>query len=119
MARKKDRAMDQDLVQTVAQGCSGVFSGWFEPAFVLMDWDSESHLERFVSAFEQMSRRVSADSAADLLGEETQSKGQGVPLAIVARLRHVAMVSNPQSPGLLGAAVDWDLTKSAGLRIQF
>ena len=119
MARKKDRAMDQDLVQTMAQGCSGVFSGCVEPAFVLVDWDLESHPERLVSAFEQMSRRVSADSAADLFGEEAQSKGQGVPLAVVARLCHVAMVSNRQAPGLLAAAVDWDLTKSAGLRIQF
>ena len=86
---------------------------------MLVDWDLESHLERLVSAFEQMSRRVSSDSAADLLGEEAQSKGQGVPLAVVARLCHVAMVSNRQAPGLLAAAVDWDLTKSAGLRIQF
>jgi len=132
--------MDQDLVQTVAQGCSGVFSGCVEPALVLVDWDSESQLECFVSAFEKMSGWMATDSTPDLLGQQPEGQGERVLVGAVGATGHDLMLSEcevslgpsagrgasrfrsgcwTRLPGDSGSGVEDDLTKFAGLRIQF
>lgn len=63
------RSVNEDLLQSIAHRCRGHLLGVVQPSPVLVDREPEPYFDCLVAAFEEMSRRMTADPLADLLGQ--------------------------------------------------
>ena len=70
----EDRAVYEDLPQAIAQRTGGLLAGVLQPAFMLVNRNSEPQVECLVASLEQVSRRMTSDPLVDLFGQQTQSE---------------------------------------------